>query len=123
MKGVQELNMEYGYPSSKEAVQRLETELTVARGKNVGVLKIVHGYGSSGRGGKLRTSLRSALTRYQHDGAIGLVVAGEAWSIFDESSRTLMDRYAKLRGDRDLERSNPGITLIELMRTSGKHTK
>ena len=85
MKGVEVLDMEYGHPSSREAVLRLDTELAVARKKGVRVLKIIHGYGSSGKGGKLRASLRTALMRQKEPG-IGRVVAGESWSIFDADS-------------------------------------
>ena len=108
--------MEHGFPAAREARSRLTTELDVARRKGIAVLKVVHGYGSSGTGGKLRTALRRDLAALRHDGKIGRVVFGEAWSIFEAEARALMDRYPELRGDRDLEQSNAGITFVELKR-------
>ncbi|MEX2284336.1 MAG: Smr/MutS family protein [Gemmatimonadota bacterium] len=114
------LDFEAGYPTAAEAKRRLPIELDLARRNGVAVVKIIHGYGSSGKGGKLRSSIRSALAQYRHAGAVGRVVFGEAWSIFDESTRALLERYPKLRGDRDLERSNPGITIMEVAREPSK---
>lgn len=108
------VDMEAGLPTVRESLQRLDVELTVARRKGIGVLKIVHGYGSSGKGGRLRTSLRTSLERRRQEGTVGRVVVGEAWSIFDAESRALMDRFPALRRDRDLEKSNPGITIVEV---------
>jgi hypothetical protein len=57
------------------------------RRKGVNVLKLIHGYGSSGRGGKLRTALRSVLRQRAKQGTPGRIVEGEVCSIFDEASR------------------------------------
>lgn len=113
---IEVVNLEYGYPTVVEARKRLMTELDVARGRGVAVLKIIHGYGSSGKGGRLRGALRRALDEVRRTGAIGNVVPGEAWSIFDEASLQLLDRYPDLSRDSDLERGNAGITLVELKR-------
>jgi hypothetical protein len=51
------------------------------RRKGVNVLKLIHGYGSSGRGGKLRTALRSVLRQRAKQGTLGRIVEGEVWSM------------------------------------------
>ncbi len=107
------VNLEHGFPNAEEARTRLATEIDVARKKGVGLLKIVHGYGSTGKGGTLRKSLRTMLLRMQNEGKIGRVIFGESWDLFDEPSRNLMDRYPLIRGDRDLGRGNAGITIVE----------
>ena len=111
---VEVIDLEFGHPTVREASARLTTELVFARRRGVRVLKVIHGYGSSGRGGKLRNALRRMLRELEGTGSVSLVVIGEAWSIFDQASRTLMDRYPELRNDRDLDRANAGITLVEL---------
>ena len=78
------------------------------------MLKLIHGYGSSGKGGKLRSAVRAALTARRAEGRVGRVIFGEAWSIFDEDSRALIDRYPDLRRESDLEKANAGITLVEV---------
>src|SRR5271165_971286 len=52
-----------GMPSVEQARARLQTELLSARQSGVRVLKLVHGYGSSGIGGDLRISLQSTLSQ------------------------------------------------------------
>ena len=111
---VETVNMKAGMPTAAEAKQRLEAELQRARSAGVAVLKLVHGYGSTGKGGRLRRSLRAELDALSGAGRIGSVVMGESFSIFDAVSRSLLDRYPDLRRDSDLERGNPGVTLVEL---------
>jgi hypothetical protein len=108
------INMEHGFPTAEEARTRLATELDVARTKGIGLLKIVHGYGSTGKGGTLRKALRTMLLKLQNEGKIGRVIFGENWDLFDEPSRNLMERYPLTRGDRDIGRGNAGITLVEV---------
>jgi hypothetical protein len=110
-KAVATIDLETGYPTADEARRRVEGELERARRQGIGILKLIHGYGSSGKGGKIRSAVRRAL---EQNNALGRVVFGEAWSIFDADSRFLMDRYPALRGDSDLEKGNPGITLVEV---------
>jgi hypothetical protein len=114
MAHIELLNLEAGYPTAAEAKKRLATELQVARRKGTRVLKVVHGYGSSGKGGKLRTALRTALNRHRSDGDVRRVIAGEDWSIFDAGTRELLDLYPELRNDRDLEAGNAGITIVQI---------
>lgn len=111
---IETVNIKAGLPTAEEAKQRLEAELQRARSAGAAVLKLVHGYGSTGKGGRLRTSLRAELDALHAAGRIGSIVTGESFSIFDAASRGLLDRYPDLRRDSDLERGNPGVTLVEL---------
>ncbi len=111
---IAEVTIKQGMPTAAEAERRLSVELDVARRKGVRVLKLIHGYGSSGVGGTLRRSLRRALAGWQAERKVGRVVAGEAWSIFDETARALLADYPELRRDPDLERGNAGVTLVEV---------
>ncbi len=117
---VAEVRIKEGMPSVDEARRRLASELEVARRGGVRVLKLIHGYGSSGVGGKLRRALRVTLADLQASGRIGRTVAGEAWSIFDATARALLDAYPELRQDDDLDRANRGITLVEITTTKSR---
>ncbi len=112
---VAELRIKDGMPTADEARRRLVAELEVARQRGIRVLKLIHGYGSHGIGGKLRRALRASLEQHRAAGAVGRVVAGEAWSIFDETSRSLLESYPELRNDPDVERGNAGITFVEVL--------
>ena len=49
---LREVNLELGKPSLDQAMKRLAMEVTHSRSMQCAVLKIIHGYGSSGTGGK-----------------------------------------------------------------------
>jgi hypothetical protein len=114
MRKVEIVNMETGFPTAEVARERLMNELDAARKKGVGLLKIIHGYGSTGKGGTLRKALRTTLLRLGKEGKVGRIIFGEAWDLFDEPSRNLIERYPLIRGDRDLGQSNAGITIVEV---------
>ncbi len=113
---IEELLIKGGMPTVEEAVRRLGMELQSARRRGVGVVRVIHGYGSSGKGGKLRTGLRRWLGEAQAAGSIGRVVPGERWEIFDDTSLGLLEDYPEMGGDGDLGRHNAGITLVEVVR-------
>lgn len=108
------VNFELGMPSVSEIPKRLENEMALSKSYGVRVLKIIHGYGSSGKGGKIRTTLRRMLDEMVKKGSIKAVIYGEKFSIFDESTRGILFLDKEIRKDHDLDRANNGITLIVL---------
>lgn len=108
------INIETGMPTVDQATHRLAGELIRARAQGAKAVKIIHGYGSSGVGGKLRVGIRAALAERKRRGEIKEAVAGEDWSIFDAGARRILDAYPDLNRDRDFERGNAGITIVLL---------
>jgi len=108
------INLELGMPSVEQATHRLAGELIRARAQGAKVAKIIHGYGSSGVGGKLRVGIRAALADRKRRGEIKEAVAGEDWSVFGEGARRILDVYPDLSRDRDFGRENAGITIVLL---------
>lgn len=109
-----EFNLEAGMPTVAQAIQRLNTILTTQRAMRTKAIKIIHGYGSSGKGGKLRVELRRYLDGCQRKGQIRGYVRGEEFSIFNEGTRKLLTACPEAAKDSDLEKYNNGITLILL---------
>lgn len=107
-----EVNLELGRPSADEALRRLENELAAKRHLRAKAMKIIHGYGSSGKGGRIRTASRKYLRAAQEQGRIYAVLPGERLTIFDEEARRLMVRCPALRDDCDRERYNCGVTFV-----------
>jgi len=103
-----------GMPTVQEARARLNAEIDGARGQGVIALKLVHGYGSTGSGGKLKDAIRRSLRRRQKEGKIRAWVAGEKWDIFDETTRLILQECPQLDKDRDLKGYNEGITIVLL---------
>ena len=113
MKGtIRELNLELGRPTANQALRWLEAELEAARKMNTPLLKLIHGYGSSGKGGRIRTASRRYLEEAAAQGRIAAYLLGERFTIFDETTRRVLTRYPQLRSDRDLDRGNRGVTFV-----------
>lgn len=103
-----------GRPTVDEARKRLAAELDKARAAGALVVKLVHGYGSSGVGGVLRDAIRASLRKRRKEGAIRGFVAGEKWDTFDPAARELLAACPALARDPDLNRYNEGITFVLL---------
>ena len=72
-----EVNLELGRPTADEALRRLEAELEAARHMNTPLLKLIHGYGSSGKGGKIRIAARERLDFLMRKREIRGYICGE----------------------------------------------
>jgi hypothetical protein len=111
---IKTVNLEEGRPKVEQARLRMEHELHVARQGGYHAVKLIHGYGSSGAGGALRTELQKTLRRAAQTGAICAFIAGEDWRISDEITWELLKRFPEWKQDSDLGRNNPGISIVVL---------
>lgn len=108
------INLEDGMPSVLQARSRLAHELRAAALAGTRLLKIIHGYGSSGAGGDLRIALQATLRQMKNRGEIRECIFGENWRKSDEQAWTLLKQFPDLKHDHDLGRSNKGITIVVL---------
>ena len=108
-KPIRELNLELGRPDAAEALRRLAAEVEAARHLGTPAMKLIHGYGSSGRGGRLRTACRTWLRQQEL-----CFLPGEEFTIFNEEARRWMAVCPRLRQDRDLDAENRGVTFVLL---------
>jgi hypothetical protein len=112
MAAIRTLNIEAGFPTLEEARKRVIEEIKRARREGVHVLKIIHGYGSTGVGGKLCHGLRKSFGLRKQEGVIKDFITGEDFSIFNERVLALLATVPGLRGDPDLDAINEGITIL-----------
>ena len=103
------VNLEQGMPTVSEAISMLENELRTCKRQNRKCLKLIHGYGSSGKGGKIRVGVRKYLSEQN---SIKLYITGENFTIFDENTRKAFISCPELRKDEDLDRYNNGVTFV-----------
>lgn len=101
-------------PRVEQARARLRSEIELARRDGVKVLRLVHGYGSTGVGGDLRIALQSTLRRMVASGEIHDCIYGENWRTSDEHTWELLKRMPELRASNDLGKGNKGITIVIL---------
>ena len=114
MSKLREVNLEHGLPTADTAIKHLTFELRHSRSLGCTALKIIHGYGSSGTGGRIRVEARRYLQRLKDRGEVCDVIPGEEFSIFQAATLSAFRRCDDLRRDRDLERHNNGVTFILL---------
>lgn len=101
-------------PPVHEALQRLGRELAIARQEKCAVLKLIHGYGSSGAGGDIRIAVQKRLAELAANQAIRGCIFGEDWTKSNEQAWALLNVHPELKQDLDLGRRNLGITIIML---------
>jgi DNA-nicking Smr family endonuclease len=101
-----------GMPSVEQARARLHSEIRSAQRNGLKVIKVVHGYGSSGVGGDLRIALQATLRQMVGRGEIHECIYGEKWRAGDERSWELLKRMPELKDDSDLGKGNKGITIV-----------
>lgn len=108
------VNIEDGMPTVDEARKRLLLELKKAKQQGLLCLKIIHGYGSTGVGGKLKPALHKSLSLRVKEGSIRAFVPGEKWSVFNDLSLEILNVCQVMNKDNDLEKANPGISIVLL---------
>ncbi len=108
------VNLEKGLPTVRQALERLRQELELARLQGYRVLTLIHGYGSSGRGGAIRTEIRRQLDYLHERGEISDVVAGEDFDRRSGRGRQLIRRFPFLSLRHDAIHGNRGVTLVVL---------
>lgn len=109
---VRVLNIEQGRPSTDEAEHLFRSKLISYRQESVRVVKVIHGWGSSGVGGSIRDRVHDVCHVLQAQRSIRLFVPGEAFSAYTQAGRTLVTQFPKLKEDSDFDAGNKGISLI-----------
>ena len=95
-------------------MQRLEGEITAARQGRIGLLKLIHGYGSTGAGGDIRIAVQARLREMEVNGQIRGCIFGEEWSKSCAEVWELLKAKTELKSDPDLGKRNRGITIVVL---------
>lgn len=108
------VNLEAGRPFVEAALRKLALELANGRQQNLRVLTVIHGYGSSGKGGAIKVECRKVLEYLKGNGEINTFIAGEDFRQRSGPTRDLLRRFPFLADNVHLNKGNPGITLVVL---------
>ena len=114
MSAIRTYNVEAGLPILDEARRLVSAEIKEAKRAGVKVLKVIHGYGSSGNGGALCVGLRKSFGLRKKEGVIKDFITGESFSIFNPTVLALLEAVPQLRGDLDLNATNEGVSILWL---------
>ncbi len=98
-------------PRSQEAVEKelLDALARIRSSRVVRVLKVVHGYGASGRGGATKTVVQNWFFRRRRD--VRAVLAGESYDVLDPATQAMRADVGQFP-DPDLGAANMGITVV-----------
>jgi hypothetical protein len=108
------IDLEAGRPPVHQALANLERELALAKQEGRILLKLIHGYGSSGAGGDIRIAVQNRLRELERNGSIQFCIFGEDWGPSDANAWKLLKAYPALKNDPHLGRHNRGITVVLL---------
>ena len=82
---------------------------TVRNSATLRIIKIVHGHGSTGKGGSTKEIVRNWLFRSRTK--LRAVIDGENYGMFDADVQEMRNEVGQF-DDRDLNACNPGITIV-----------
>jgi hypothetical protein len=106
------LVLDVGHPPRPP--QQVEAELASALAKvrnssTLRAIKVIHGYGSHGRGGNTKETVQNWAFQFRR--RFRAVIAGEDYDIFNAETQELRNECGQIP-DADLGVGNPGITLL-----------
>ena len=110
---IRTVNLKEGLPVVEDALSSMRRVIADARACRVKVLKLVHGYGSTGTGGKIKQAVQVELASMHLQGQIRMYVVGDDYAV-SVAGQELRARYPELLRSRRQDFENRGITFVEL---------
>ena len=106
-----ELNIEYGHPTVSSALKKLKDSLATYKRQGTKAVIVIHGYGSTGTGGRIKTAVRRTLAERSLKGIVRCFVGGEDWI---QNKRSFLNICGSLSKYESRIANNGGITVIIL---------
>lgn len=111
---VRSINLKEGLPTVAGALAKLKRELNEAKSERRKLVRIIHGYGSSGVGGEIRVGVRKQLQAMLSAKKIQGFLPGDDYSDRTNAGAGLIARHPELKRTLRTDKHNPGITFVEL---------
>lgn len=108
------VNLEAGRPVVEQALDRMIEVIDDGARNGVTVVTLIHGYGSSGKGGAIRVECRKMLDYLKSKERIADYIPGEDFTKRANRVKVLLRRHPQLKLDRNLNKGNRGITVVIL---------
>ena len=105
---IKEINVENGF-TSDDALAYVKQVLSNSKKTCV---YIIHGYGSSGKGGVIRVKARQWLNAQVRNGTVKAVINGEDFNVLNFKALELKNKYKEL--EQLFRVCNHGVTVIEM---------
>jgi hypothetical protein len=104
-------NIKENMPSVELALNRVNVIIKYEKDK---AIKLIHGYGSHGVGGKIKEALHQYLDQLVNQQKIKAYIPGEAFGYLLGYDQLIKTYQQILKTDSDYKKSNEGITYIML---------
>jgi len=107
------INLEAGGPTVEEALERLTQQVRAASEACIRALIVIHGYGSSGSGGKIKWVVRDALENNYFSDRVDEYYFGEDLALGSSGYQAVMKRRASLKQRlSQFKIGNAGMTVL-----------
>lgn len=107
-----EINIKSDMPVVGDAMKYLQDTILRLKKEKCECVLIVHGYGSTGKGGAIREKARQWLKAQERNNKVKTVIFGENFEIFNFKALELKNKYKELSSLMDV--CNHGVTVVEL---------
>ena len=111
MAKVAEVNLEAGLPTVEAALRKLKDALVTYKRTGCRAVVVVHGYGSSGVGGKIKPAVTACLGDSSMSGLVKAQAGGEQWHY---RKRELLAACKELEAWERRISNNEGVTVVIL---------
>ena len=108
---VKEVNLERGYPTVDMAIRDMISQMGTHKRQGYRAVILIHGYGSTGIGGKIKSAVKLKLREPSLSGIVRKTCGGEDWLIHKKEMLSICNQL------RDFEiriSGNPGVTVVIL---------
>ena len=112
MSAYTELNIKEGMPCASDAINDLKSSLELLKKSKYKCVLVIHGYGSTGKGGVIHDRARSWLRAQAKSGKIKNVINGEDFNVLNFKALELKNKHRELQSL--FKVCNHGVTVIEI---------
>jgi len=107
------INLEAGGPTAEEALERLTQQVRAASEAGIRALSVIHGYGSSGSGGKIKWVVRDALENNYFSDRVDEYHFGEDLALGSSGYQAVIKRRTNLKQHlSQFKIGNAGMTVL-----------
>ena len=110
-----EINIKQGSPLVEDVLEQLADHLRKSMDLGIKVIVLIHGYGSSGEGGRIKWAIHEALESNQYADRVEEYYFGEQVAFGSDSYRNLVRRRPGLKSYlKRFKEGNAGMTVLLL---------
>ena len=108
------INIKKDNPNTDYAMFLLDEEIKYSRAIGNRVIVVIHGYGSHGQGGLIKSAIKDYLPKLKKDHVISDYVFGENWGDLNDSKKLITSICPETILHENLQGLNAGVSVLLL---------